>query len=50
MTPTTAFMKSIRSAAMWIVWNIPCGMLAPRLMAFAVNSKMRSAESKTSKH
>lgn len=32
-------MKSMRSAAMWIVWNIPFGSLAPRLLAFAMNCR-----------
>lgn len=39
MKLTTAFMNSIRSVVMWIVWNIPCGRLAPRLMGFALNSE-----------
>ena len=33
------FMSLIRSVAMWVVWNIPCGNFAPRLMGFALNSK-----------
>ena len=33
------YMNCIRSVAMWIVWNIPCGNFAPRLIGFAMNSK-----------
>ena len=32
-------MNLLRSVAMWVVWNIPCGNFAPRLMGFALNSK-----------
>lgn len=32
-------MKCLRSAALWIVWNIPVGSFAPHLMAFALRSK-----------
>jgi hypothetical protein len=32
-------MKYIYSVALWIVWNVPCGRLAPKLMAFGVGSK-----------
>lgn len=39
MKPKTDYMSWIRSVAMWIVWNIPCGKLAPKLMGFALNSK-----------
>ena len=29
-------MATIRRIAMWIVWHVPCGRLAPKLMAFAL--------------
>lgn len=29
----------VRRLAMWIVWNIPCGRLAPHLLGFAMSSK-----------
>ena len=32
-------MNSLRSVAMWTVWHVPCGRLAPRLMAFALGCK-----------
>lgn len=32
-------MRLIRSAAMWVVWNVPCGSFAPKLTGFALNSK-----------
>ena len=31
-------MKFIRSVAVWMLWNVPLGKLAPALMAFAVGS------------
>lgn len=32
------FMNWTRSVAMWVIWNIPCGRLAPKLMGYAMNS------------
>ena len=32
-------MTWLRSAAMWMVWNVPLGNFAPKLMGFAMNSK-----------
>lgn len=29
----------LRRLAMWIVWNVPCGRLAPHLFAFAIGAK-----------
>ena len=43
--PFAAFMKSMRSAAMWAVWNIPLGKFAPWLMGFAMTSKPRKVKS-----
>jgi len=31
-------MKTLRQIAMWITQNIPCGILAPYLFGFAINS------------
>lgn len=42
-------MQLIRSAAMWIVWNVPIGSFAPMLMSFALNSTKCSRVLKTSK-
>jgi len=28
-----------RSLAMWMVWNVPLGRLAPHVMGYAMNSK-----------
>mgnify|MGYP000906225117 CR=1 FL=1 len=42
-------MKSIRSASLWIVWNVRIGRLAPALMAFALRAKRFSKESNDSK-
>lgn len=39
-------MGHLRGLAMWVVWNVPCGALAPRLMAFALNCKMKKVEEK----
>lgn len=33
------FTNWTRFAAMWIVWNVPIGNLAPRLLGYALNSK-----------
>lgn len=40
-----SLMKYLRFAAMWIVWNVPFGRLAPWLMGFAANSKPRKIQS-----
>jgi len=42
-------MKWIRSASMWVVWNVRIGSLAPVLMAFALRAKHSSKESNASK-
>ncbi len=42
--PATGFTNWTRSAAMWIIWNIPCGRLAPWVMAYAMNSDPRKSE------
>ena len=34
-------MNLTRYLAAWIVWNIPCGRIAPWLMGYATNSKPR---------
>ena len=33
------FMNWTRSAAMWIVWNVPTGRFAPTLLGYALRSK-----------
>ena len=32
-------MKQLRSLAMWMVWNVPLGWIAPHVMSFAMNSR-----------
>lgn len=32
-------MSMLRELAMWVVWNVPCGRLAPHLFGFAMGSK-----------
>lgn len=32
------FIDWTRSVAMWIVWNVPCGRIAPKLMGYAMKS------------
>jgi len=34
-------MSFLRAAAGWIVWNVPCGWLAPHLFGFSVKVKKR---------
>lgn len=36
---STDCMKLMRSAAMWLVWNVPLGKFAPVLMGFALQRK-----------
>lgn len=31
-------MNALRSFAMWLVWHVPIGRLAPRLMGFALGA------------
>lgn len=40
----TACGRLIRWLAMWVVWNVPCGSLAPVLMGYALRSTPRSSE------
>lgn len=37
--PTAAFMNWARSAAMWVIWNVPIGNFAPALMGYALQRK-----------
>lgn len=32
-------LKMLRWLAMWILWNVPVGKLAPHLLGFALGSK-----------
>lgn len=34
-------MNYLRRAAMWLVFNVPLGKLAPWMMGFALNSRPR---------
>jgi len=43
------YMKWIRSASMWVAWNVRIGNLAPALMAFALRAKRYSKELNGSK-
>ena len=32
-------MKKLRTLAIWLVWNVPLGPLAPHVLGFGLNSK-----------
>lgn len=37
--------KCTRRIAMWAVWNVPLGALAPKFLAFALDSESHKIES-----
>ena len=41
----TVFGNWTRSVAMWLIWNVPCGNLAPVLLGYALRAKPNKIES-----